>query len=465
MRARSAGIAAGLVATLGLGTLGLGTLAPAQADDTAKRKHQADAAVKALRGDLNETSAQLLSAAAALAAAQGQLPGAQAAVSQAQARLVVAQARDTEIAGQLADAQADLERATDSLAAVQGRVTTGRAQLASMARSAYLNNDVSELSVALGSVSPDDFATNIVLLQHSLLSQNGAVDRLAQARAEVAAQRALLAAKQRQIAELKARSAAQVVRVASLEQQAQQAQDRVLSLAAAAASAKKAVQAQQAAELAALRLQQAESKRLNGILVARARAARIAAAQAAARAAAARAVAAARRGRNSVSSGGGSGEGSGQGSAIVIAGNGVLSRPADGPITSPYGMRLHPVTGVYKLHDGTDFGVPCGSPVRAAADGTVVWESLMAGYGNQLAIDEGILGGHAITASYSHLSSFAVPSGDHVARGQLIAYSGGGAGMYGAGSSTGCHVHFMVMDQAAPINVNGFPTVDPMGWL
>ena len=50
----------------------------------------------------------------------------------------------------------------------------------------------------------------------------------------------------------------------------------------------------------------------------------------------------------------------------------------------------NPVTGIYKLHDGTDFGVGCGTPVHAAASGTVIQTALTVGYGNQLVIDHGV---------------------------------------------------------------------------
>ncbi|MEJ7630840.1 MAG: M23 family metallopeptidase, partial [Nocardioidaceae bacterium] len=120
-------------------------------------------------------------------------------------------------------------------------------------------------------------------------------------------------------------------------------------------------------------------------------------------------------------------------------------------VTSPYGMRLHPILHIWKLHDGTDFHAVCGTPVYAAADGRVMSEYYSTGYGNQLVIDHGLVNGVSLATSYNHLTSFVVGTGQQVSRGQIIAYSGT------TGYSTGCHLHFMVY-------VNG-ATVDPMTWL
>jgi murein DD-endopeptidase MepM/ murein hydrolase activator NlpD len=120
-------------------------------------------------------------------------------------------------------------------------------------------------------------------------------------------------------------------------------------------------------------------------------------------------------------------------------------------ITSPYGMRMHPILHVYKLHDGTDFHAPCGTPVYAAADGTVLEEYYNTGYGNRVILNHGYVRGVSLMTSYNHLTSFVARTGEHVSRGQLIAYSGT------TGYSTACHLHFMVY-------VNG-NTVDPMTWL
>lgn len=132
-------------------------------------------------------------------------------------------------------------------------------------------------------------------------------------------------------------------------------------------------------------------------------------------------------------------------------GGGSLSHPIAGPITSGYGMRVHPITGRYKLHDGTDFGASCGTPIRAAAGGVVLEQYYNGGYGNRVILNNGLMRGHSIVTTYNHLSRYAVQVGAKVNRGDIIGYVGS------TGYSTGCHLHFMVL-------VDGV-TTDPTGWL
>jgi murein DD-endopeptidase MepM/ murein hydrolase activator NlpD len=115
------------------------------------------------------------------------------------------------------------------------------------------------------------------------------------------------------------------------------------------------------------------------------------------------------------------------------SGYGVLRRPVGGPITSPFGMRIHPVTGARTLHDGTDFGVPCGTPVRAARDGTVVSRGSSSAYGNRVVIRHG--GG--LETSYNHLAIQSVTVGQRVTTSTVVGRVGS------TGLSTGCHLHFM----------------------
>lgn len=115
--------------------------------------------------------------------------------------------------------------------------------------------------------------------------------------------------------------------------------------------------------------------------------------------------------------------------------------PVSGPITSPFGMRWG------TLHPGIDIGVPSGTPVHAAASGTVIWCGWMSGYGNLVMIDHH----NGLATLYGHNTSVAVSCNEQVSQGQVISYSGC------TGFCTGPHVHFEV-------RLHGTP-VDPLGYL
>jgi murein DD-endopeptidase MepM/ murein hydrolase activator NlpD len=411
-----------------IAALCLGLVAPAEASDPRARKHRVDRALQNLKADMDETSAALRHAANALHAAESKLPAARARVARVHGQLVAAQARDRLLGEQLQVAKAEVARAQGQIDDTLASIMASHKLIGRIARSSYQDGGMGELAVVLQSQSPDEFATRLVLVQNAMRSEGNVLTGLAESRANLAAQRATLVAKRQQVAAMKRQQEALVRKITGLQSQAIDAQHQVESLISARAAAVAEIEREKRAEEARAASMRAESARLGQILAARARAARLAAARARA------------AGRSSYSSGGG-----------------ALSYPVNAGITSPYGMRTNPVTGIYKLHDGTDFGVGCGTPVHAAASGTVIQTALTIGYGNQLVIDHGVIRGAGVATSYNHLMSFTRGYGAHVSRGDVIGYSGGGEGMYGAGYSTGCHLHFMVY-------VNG-GTVDPMGWL
>jgi murein DD-endopeptidase MepM/ murein hydrolase activator NlpD len=115
-----------------------------------------------------------------------------------------------------------------------------------------------------------------------------------------------------------------------------------------------------------------------------------------------------------------------------------FSYPVSAPITSSYGMRFHPVLHYWKLHDGTDFGAGCGTPIRAPYAGRVSEQYYNAGYGNRLMIDHGVVDGRYVTTGYNHAIRYTVGVGQHVSKGEVIGYVGT------TGYSTGCHLHLMV---------------------
>ena len=131
-----------------------------------------------------------------------------------------------------------------------------------------------------------------------------------------------------------------------------------------------------------------------------------------------------------------------------------------GWVSSPFGMRTHPVSGERKQHKGVDLAVDTGTPVRATARGVVVVANpgYNGGYGQVIYIDHG----NGVVTRYAHLSRIDVAVGHNVERGELIALSGE------SGNVTGAHVHYEIRVNGNPANPAGYmpknlPTTRPPG--
>jgi len=133
--------------------------------------------------------------------------------------------------------------------------------------------------------------------------------------------------------------------------------------------------------------------------------------------------------------------GPGPAAGPIRRGGGGLIWPANGPISSGFGMRWG------RLHAGVDIPLPNGTPLRAAASGRVAIAGWVGGYGNYTCIQHS----GPLSTCYGHQSSIGVSVGQSVSQGQVIGSSGN------TGHSTGPHLHFEV-------RINGSP-VDPMGYL
>ena len=125
-------------------------------------------------------------------------------------------------------------------------------------------------------------------------------------------------------------------------------------------------------------------------------------------------------------------------------------------ISSEYGWRKNPVSGVNKLHAGTDFAAPAGTPIYAAASGYVQvagWSS--GGYGNYVIIYHGKMSdGVAYSTLYGHMRSVATSAGKYVKQGEIIGYVGS------TGNSTGNHLHLEVWKGGSKANA-----VNPRGYI
>ena len=125
---------------------------------------------------------------------------------------------------------------------------------------------------------------------------------------------------------------------------------------------------------------------------------------------------------------------------IAMAAGGWV-RPARGVITSNYGMRIHPVTGQRKFHDGVDIAAPMGTPISAANQGVVTQAGYYGTLGNYVQLNHG-----AITTGYGHMSRILSAVGQAVQAGQLIGLMGS------TGRSTGSHVHWKASRNGGSIN-------------
>jgi murein DD-endopeptidase MepM/ murein hydrolase activator NlpD len=128
--------------------------------------------------------------------------------------------------------------------------------------------------------------------------------------------------------------------------------------------------------------------------------------------------------------------------AIQPLANKELNRMASG-----FGMRVHPIYKVRRMHTGCDFSAPRGTPIYATGDGVVIKkDSHYGGYGNEVEIDHG----YGYITKYAHLDSFKVKKGQKVKRGEVIGFVGN------TGASTAPHLHYEVIKDGKKVNPMNF---------
>jgi len=116
--------------------------------------------------------------------------------------------------------------------------------------------------------------------------------------------------------------------------------------------------------------------------------------------------------------------------------------PVRGWVTSPFGNRTSPFSGILKFHEGMDIAAQTGTPVVAPADGVVIKAGFSTGYGNMVEISHG----YGLKTIFGHNSLLNVKAGQRVKRGDVISYVGD------TGSSTGPHLHYEVRANGLPVN-------------
>ncbi|WP_170219248.1 M23 family metallopeptidase [Nocardioides litoris] len=411
----------GCLAAVSIATLAVpaSPLSPANADqddDLKARQKAVQGQIDQAADDLREASKTATRAARRLQATQARLATARETLADVTTRLAAARERDAQLKVELEQAEAAL--ATATAAAEQGSADVERQRSVVRRTAVSIYTDGDPTLRALGNLAEAGSLEEVesIRLGDQVLSnqQTSVFDRLAaieeqlaEEQAEVARTTAAVEAKKKEAADhlaamndLYAQSVAATREVQGLVGQARTARARAV-----------AAKARDERELFALK------KRERGIQ--------------------ARLEALARAQRDQVGYRGQS--------------DGYLDYPVDAPVTSPYGYRTHPIYGYYSLHNGTDFGVACGTPLRAVAGGTVIDTYYDSVYGNRLFLSLGKVNGDSLVVVYNHLSSSSVGEGAKVARGTVIARSGT------TGWSTGCHLHFTVMKNGT--------AVDPMQYL
>ncbi len=414
--------------------LGIGAMAPSVADDKSdlkERKREVNGKIEDAQQSYDESSKAYAAAAKKLKAAQAVLDKAQARLGETRAQLAEAQRRDAEMQRKLEQTQARLEAAERSLEKSEKELAKAEVGIQQFAIETLQQGDPSLRAVSglLQGKSTSEFSEQMSINSSIADAQAAELQRLDARKVMLQIERDAVEKLRDQVKKQREQAAANLVRMRELEADAEVQATKVASLVGEREVARKAAAKIQAADAAKVAALEAERSRVQARLQAIVRQ----------ELAEARRRAAAGKGGN-----GDTGDSSDSGSSRLM-------HPVSGPITSRYGMRVHPVTGVYKLHDGTDFGVGCGTPVRAAASGRIIEQYYNAGYGNRVIINHGVMRGKSVITTYNHLSAYRRSSGERVSRGDVIGYVGS------TGYSTGCHLHFMVL-------VNG-STTNPMNWL
>ena len=410
-------------------------IAPA-VDDPHAAKRDVDAQISQLEADLHDTDAEFAQAVLDLQRTEASLATATTALASAEASAVAAESAHRQALQDLAVAEANEAKAQEELSLTREEIATGRQDVAQFAAQLWMDQGAGPLQAAATAANPTQLVDRLSLVDTVTNLRAGSLSRLAAAQASQVSIESHLTAVRTDGERAEQAAADAQAQAAAARDSAAAAKAELETLTATQRQQAASVQARKADEEARLASMRDESARLEQVLAERAAAA-VAAAAAAAAAAPAPAA--------------GSASGSGSSGSSATASGATLAWPLPGGIvTSEFGWRIHPITGVGRLHAGRDIATPCGQPVIAAADGVVVSAGDAGGYGNRVVVDHGVMRGVGLATSYNHLQSIAVWGGS-VRRGQVIGYEGT------TGFSTGCHLHFEVYENGAP--------VDPRGWL
>ena len=380
-----------------------------------EEKSSVDERIEELQLEHEGLSEELARVVAELEDAEDRMPDAEDAVTAASEELAEAERKDEELAARLTSAENAEKELQEQIDDGTDQIEDSEQAVVGVARRAYQNSGVtSDLAMLLQMAESDNGLDGLTRVDSAVRSQQRTITQLGEQRAANVSSQNRLDAVAEEISDLKDEAAEVVLEKEAAEAAAVEAKSSLDDLISQKDSAAQTIEDNQAATAEELERQKEEQERLADEI---------------------------REWQ----------EDNGDGNR-TLPGDGFLKNPAPGhPITSQYGWRTHPISGTRRMHTGMDFGVPCGQPVYAAADGVVVSSGVAGGYGNRVVLSHGKSNGASIATTYNHNTRNVVRAGQSVSEGDTVAMAGT------TGSSTGCHLHFEVM-------VDG-SYVDPMDWI
>ena len=420
------------------------------ADELDDRKTELQEQIAAQSEAIEDANARLASAVQAHEAARDELAKAEVDLSRAEAAEREAHAIDEQRAAELAEAEHKLAQAKADVAAALAALDSVNRRLdEEILVTTQQNHGLLNLAMLFSDVDASNLNQRAQLAQTLFDSSALQLDELEMRRLMLEDAQAAADAAEDAAAAARAAAAAQLQESKKAAEAAASLREQVARLVAVTSEAEQQAESQLASEEQRQSALVQENAAVEARIQARIAAEKKAAADKAAAEKAAREEAARQAAAQTQSASGATSKPT----APVVkpapssaATSSSFMYPVAARITSQYGMRLHPVLGYWKLHDGTDFGAACGSPIRAAYGGVVSERYYNAGYGNRLMIDHGKVDGDYVTTGYNHASRYIVGVGQRVSRGQVIGYVGN------TGYSTGCHLHLMVWENGSVVN-------------
>lgn len=383
--------------------LALVLAAPAAADDIDDQKAAVDARIAALQAEIAASKQQEGVLTSQLSAVVSELSAAQNAVDDAQSSLGVLEAGLAAEQDHLAQLTVLLQQQTRRLSRLQAEYERAVVILESRVRAIYIEEPPDVLSFLVSASSFDDLIDN-----YEFLSRIGAQDQRIARQVESAKRRA--AKERRATASTRRLTAATVSVISARTDEARTARDW---LAANRDTLSAARELKQSAVVSSRETREEYLAEVDAL-----------AAQSATLAAAI---------RDSQAGAGSTGTGAPSAAGLIW--------PVDGVVVSGFGLRWG------RMHEGIDIAASSGTPIRAAAAGTVIHSGWLGGYGNLVVIDHG----NGLATAYAHASSILVGVGQQVAQGETVSLVGS------TGHSSGPHLHFEV-------RINGV-AVDPLLYL